>query len=75
MYAECLNETGNKTSEAVNLINTTIRIRAFGGAVPAGLAWNPGRPGYFSYQYHDERMRSCVLKLAAQRPDPYRQIL
>src|SRR5256885_4858661 len=30
MYAECLNELG-KTTDAVNLVNTTVRARAFGG--------------------------------------------
>ena len=62
MYAECLNELG-KTSDAVNLINATIRTRAFGGAIPAGLSWNPGMSQTdFRTNIMDERMRELCFE-------------
>lgn len=55
--AECLNELG-KTSEAVNLVNTTVRTRAFGGTLPADKAWSTGMSQVdFRDQILDERMR------------------
>ena len=55
--AEALNELG-KTSEAVNLVNTTVRTRAFGGTLPADKTWPAGMSQVdFRDQIMDERMR------------------
>lgn len=60
--AECLNELG-KTSEAVNLINTTVRARAFGGTVPPEFAWSPGMSQEeFRKNILDERMRELCFE-------------
>ncbi|WP_431215298.1 RagB/SusD family nutrient uptake outer membrane protein [Puia sp. P3] len=62
MYAECLNELG-KTSDAVHLMNSTIRARAFGGTIPAGLSWDPGMsPDVFRTNILDERMRELCFE-------------
>lgn len=62
MLAECLNEEGN-TSEAVNLINTTVRTRAFGGTLPADKAWDPGMSASeFRDKILDERMRELACE-------------
>ncbi len=61
-YAECLNELG-KTNEAVNLVNSTVRTRAFGGVIPAGLAWDPGMSqDAFRTAMLDERMRELCFE-------------
>lgn len=39
--AECLNEIG-QTAEAVNLVNSTVRTRAFGGSLSGTEAWPTG---------------------------------
>ncbi|WP_200976409.1 RagB/SusD family nutrient uptake outer membrane protein [Echinicola sp. 20G] len=55
--AECLNELG-RTSEAVQLVNTTVRNRAFGGDLPAELAWETTTSqSEFRDMIMDERMR------------------
>jgi len=62
MYAECLNELG-RTSDAVNLMNTTVRARAFGGTIPAGAAWDPGMSqDVFRTNILDERMRELCFE-------------
>jgi hypothetical protein len=61
-YAECLNELG-KTSDAVTLVNSTVRARAFGGTVPAGLGWDPGMSqDAFRTNILDERMRELCFE-------------
>ena len=55
--AECLNELG-QTSAAVELVNTTVRTRAFGGTLPPEHAWSTGMSqDQFRTQIMDERMR------------------
>ncbi|WP_026714917.1 RagB/SusD family nutrient uptake outer membrane protein [Flavobacterium daejeonense] len=55
--AECLNELG-KTAEAVNLVNTTVRKRAYGGTLPAGKEWSSSlSKEEFRVKIMDERMR------------------
>jgi len=55
--AECLNETGN-TAEAVNLVNSTVRTRAFGGTLSPEQAWPAGMSQEaFRAEILDERMR------------------
>jgi hypothetical protein len=62
MYAECLNELG-KTTDAVTLINSTVRARAFGGAIPAGLSWDAGMSqDAFRTNIMDERMRELCFE-------------
>jgi len=62
MYAECLNEL-NKTSDAVNLVNTTVRARAFGGTVPDPLKWDAGMgQDAFRVNMLDERMRELCFE-------------
>ncbi|RAV28040.1 RagB/SusD family nutrient uptake outer membrane protein [Sinomicrobium soli] len=57
LKAECLNELGN-TAEAVNLVNSTVRARAFGGTLSAEEAWPTGMSQEeFRSQIMDERMR------------------
>lgn len=38
-HAECLNELG-KTAEAVELVNNTVRRRAWGGSLPESARWS-----------------------------------
>jgi starch-binding outer membrane protein, SusD/RagB family len=55
--AECLNEIGN-TSQAVTLVNSTVRTRAFGGSLPPSQAWPTGMSKEeFRTNILDERMR------------------
>lgn len=55
--AECLNELG-QTADAVNLVNTTVRKRAFGGTLPAEYAWSSGMSkDEFRTEIMNERMR------------------
>ena len=62
MLAECMNETGN-TSEAVNLVNNTVRTRAFGGVLPTQYIWNAGMSSdEFRIKIMDERMRELVCE-------------
>jgi len=62
LHAECLNELG-ETSEAVTLINNTIRKRAFGGTLPADKAWSTGisKEECFN-KIMDERMRELCFE-------------
>lgn len=61
-YAECLNEL-QKTSDAVNLVNSTVRARAFGGVVPDSLKWDPGMSqDAFRMAMLDERMRELCFE-------------
>lgn len=60
--AECLNETG-RTGEAISLVNSTVRTRAFGGSLTASEAW----PTNMSQQnvrveLLDERMRELAFE-------------
>lgn len=62
LHAECLNQLG-KTSEAVTLINNTIRKRAFGGKLPAEMAWNTGMSKEECFdKIMDERMRELCFE-------------
>ncbi|MGQ8336227.1 RagB/SusD family nutrient uptake outer membrane protein [Sunxiuqinia sp. A32] len=55
--AECLNELG-QTGDAVNLVNSTVRTRAFGGTLPAEFAWSASMSQEdFRNNIMDERMR------------------
>jgi starch-binding outer membrane protein, SusD/RagB family len=55
--AECLNEL-NRTGDAVTLVNTTVRARAFGGTVPPAYQWSTGMSQEeFRTRILDERMR------------------
>ena len=62
LHAECLNELG-RTADAVNLINTTIRKRAFGGTLPSDMAWNTGMSKDECFnKLMDERMRELCFE-------------
>ena len=62
LHAECLNELGH-TAEAVNLINSTIRKRAFGGTLPADKAWSTGMSKQECFDMiMDERMRELYFE-------------
>lgn len=54
--AECLNELG-RTMDAVELVNSTVRTRAFGGSLPANNAWGNMSQEEFREKMSDERMR------------------
>lgn len=55
--AECLNEIG-QTEEAVNLVNSTVRTRAFGGSLSITEAWSTGMSQTdFRVKIMDERVR------------------
>lgn len=61
-YAETLNETG-ATSQAVDLINSTIRTRAWNGNLPADKRWNAGMSQQdFRTNIMDERMRELCFE-------------
>lgn len=61
-YAETLNETGN-TSQAVDLVNTTVRARAWNGVLPAAARWNSGMSAdEFRVKILDERMRELCFE-------------
>lgn len=60
--AECMNETG-ETAEAVNLVNTTVRKRAWGGSLPTEYAWNQGMSqDDFRREIMNERMRELCFE-------------
>ncbi|NMB81517.1 MAG: RagB/SusD family nutrient uptake outer membrane protein [Ignavibacteria bacterium] len=60
--AECMNET-NETSAAVQLINNTIRNRAWGGTLPSEYAWNPNMSQEdFRKNIMTERMRELCFE-------------
>ena len=55
--AECMNELG-QTGAAVNLVNTTVRARAFGGNLSEANSWSSGMSqDDFRNEILDERMR------------------
>lgn len=54
--AECMNELG-QTSAAIQLVNSTVRSRAFGGNLPAAQSWDGLSKEQFKIQIMDERMR------------------
>lgn len=54
--AECLNELG-RTEEAVQLINNTVRKRAFKGNIPAEYSWTGLGKEQLRESIMDERMR------------------
>ena len=55
--AECMNELG-QTGDAVNLVNTTVRKRAFAGLQPEEYSWSTGMSqSDFRTNIMDERMR------------------
>ncbi len=61
-YAETLNETG-ATAQAVEVVNNTVRKRAFGGSLPAGKAWNAGMSASeFRTNILEERMRELCFE-------------
>ena len=55
-HAECLNELG-RTNEAIDLVNSTVRKRAWGGSLPADKQWPTMSKEQFREQIMDERMR------------------
>lgn len=62
LLAECMNETGN-TAEAVRLVNTTVRARAFGGTVPTSSVWSESMSAEnFRVLIMDERMRELACE-------------
>jgi len=54
--AECMNELG-QTADAVNLVNNTVRARAWGGTLPGDKAWGAMSQDQFRVNILDERMR------------------
>ncbi|WP_454802140.1 RagB/SusD family nutrient uptake outer membrane protein [Mucilaginibacter phyllosphaerae] len=61
-YAETLNETGS-TAAAVQLVNTTVRKRAWGGTLPMAAMWNNGMSqDEFRAKMLDERMRELCFE-------------
>jgi hypothetical protein len=57
-----MNET-NETSAAVQLINNTIRKRAWGGTLPSEYAWNPNMSQEdFRKNIMTERMRELCFE-------------
>lgn len=62
MLAECLNEEGS-TSQAVNLVNNSVRLRAWGGTLPVTNQWNSGMSqDEFRTKILDERMRELCFE-------------
>lgn len=60
--AECLNEL-EQTPAAVDLVNTTVRARAFGGSLTAEQAWPTGMTqDDFRVHILDERMRELAFE-------------
>lgn len=59
-YAECLNELG-QTSQAETYVNQ-VRTRAFGGNLPAAMAWSGLSQNDFRTQILDERMRELAFE-------------
>jgi hypothetical protein len=61
-YAETLNETGS-TAEAVGIVNSTVRRRAWNGTLPADQAWSIGLSQQeFRTKIMDERMRELCFE-------------
>jgi hypothetical protein len=61
-YAECLNELGN-TPDAVVIVNTKIRKRAWGGTLPEDKAWASSmNQEEFRTAILDERMRELCFE-------------
>lgn len=61
-HAECLNELG-KTAEAVELVNNTVRRRAWGGSLPESARWSASMTQeQFRSQIMDERMRELCFE-------------
>lgn len=59
--AECLNEL-NRTAEAIQLLNTTVRRRAFGGEVPAAYTWEGISRDELRERIMDERIRELAFE-------------
>jgi starch-binding outer membrane protein, SusD/RagB family len=60
--AECMNELG-QTSAAVDLVNTTVRKRAFGGSLTEEQTWPTGMSqADFKVNILDERMRELAFE-------------
>jgi hypothetical protein len=60
--AECLNEL-NQTGAAVDLVNTTVRTRAFGGSLTPEQTWPTGMSKEdFRVNILDERMRELAFE-------------
>ncbi|MEQ8240015.1 MAG: RagB/SusD family nutrient uptake outer membrane protein [Cyclobacteriaceae bacterium] len=59
--AECLNELG-RTGEAIQLVNSTVRARAFGGTLPDENAWVNMSQDEFRDNMLDERMRELAFE-------------
>lgn len=61
-YAECLNETG-ATGQAVDIVNSTVRTRAWGGTLPDNMKWSNGMSqDEFRTKIMDERMRELCFE-------------
>ncbi len=54
--AECLNEL-NRTAEAITLLNTTVRKRAFNNQIPTGYTWVGSSQSQLRERIMDERIR------------------
>lgn len=61
LHAECLNELG-KTSEAINLVNEQIRMRAWGEELPEDKKWGAMSQEDFRLEIMDERMRELCFE-------------
>lgn len=60
--AECMNELG-QTGPAVDLVNSTVRARAFGGTVPPAYEWSQGMSkDEFRSKILDERIRELCFE-------------
>lgn len=60
--AECMNETG-ETASAVDLVNNTVRKRAWGGTLPTEQVWSNGMSqDEFRTKIMDERMRELCFE-------------
>lgn len=61
-YAECLNEL-SRTAEGVDIVNSQVRRRAFGGTLPANMQWSQGMSqDEFRTKILDERMRELCFE-------------
>lgn len=61
-YAECLYKNGSQ-SEAIEMINNTVRKRAFGGSLPNDKRWTTGMAEQeFMKNLMDERMRELCFE-------------
>lgn len=61
LYAECLNELGD-TPGAMNLVNTKVRARAWGGTLPADKHWTGMNQQQFREAVMDERIRELCFE-------------